>query len=114
MATNPKKPAAVFTKAEVDALNLRIKDLESQLDEEKKEVKSCYKAIEERNGTIEKLHKVHESIKTEASGGFKEIPVPAMINKPRVVAACENVEKMASCKHVAKFIGALREYIVNN
>lgn len=93
----------IFTKAEVDALNLRIKDLENQLKTSRE--------------TIDELEEVHSKIKDEMQldgTGYKPIEVPAMINRARVIAACIDVENTASCKHVKEFIKALRGYITNN
>lgn len=137
------KAEPAYSQAEVDALNLRIADLESRLteatesakkysedldtafnkhqelneilDEKNKEIQSCYKVIEERGEEIDKLKDAHEmmnaAIEDAAGGKFGRIDVPAMINKQRVVAACLEVEKNATCVHVADFIGAVRLFI---
>lgn len=119
----------VFSKAEVDALNLRIADLENRLTESEnaykeiadigvsreKEIFKLMADIENRDKKIAELEEAHEMMNAaidEAAGGkFGRIDVPAMVNKQRVVAACLEVEKNATCAHVADFIAAVRLYI---
>ena len=138
---------AVFSQAEVDALNLRIKDLEQQLkdriaahEEDNKnsadmveeltgklneatdKLGEATKEIENLNVVGEKLEKIikkngdeieelKEALGKKAGGKFKEIEVPALANKARVVQACLDVEKKPACRHVKKFIAGLRLYI---
>ena len=95
----------------IEIINKKNADLDSALNRYEDLKKIKIKEIEKRDEIIAEYKDNHEELKREVVGKFKEIAVPALINKERVVKACLSVEKKPSCKHVAAFIGAVRRFI---
>ena len=106
----------------IEELTGKLNEASDKLSEATKEIENLnvvgekLENIIKKNGEeIDNLNEENEGLRAavgkKAGGSFKEIKVPALANKARVVQACLAVEKIPSCKHVKKFIAALRLYV---
>lgn len=81
-------------------------------DKTKNELLSDIKHLKKTNERlVKKNDDLNETADKKLAGKTKIVEPPAMINKPRAVAALKDLKKIKCCSHLEKFIDALLLFV---